>query len=156
MKNDWDITKVLWQILNRTKLACEIDGRGRQGGFLCIKDSFGKTVLVAMLGEVSDSEKALKYMAFCQEKAQRLHLNVANGHISSWQSRNEQEEKYGGGIIDSKGRIFAFSGLSEHLDEALSLDIARQLDDSSLGRSRIEGIRGFSANPFIEYFLPGL
>jgi len=65
-----------------------------------------------------------------QEKPDRLHQHLPEGHISSWESRDFDNREYGGGIItppqsngydEGKGKMGSFSGLVEHGDEALVL-----------------------------------
>lgn len=48
--------------------------------------------------------------------------------ISSWQTRNRDDNRYGGAVLfnpnknpDRSGDIISFSGLTEEMDEALSL-----------------------------------
>jgi len=98
--------------------ACKIDGRGRTGGCLCVADELGNVLICEQIGTVDDIEALAKYRRNCKEKALRtiVHLD----HVSSWESRDEQAEKWGGGIKTDTGFAFAFSGLTEKLDEAFS------------------------------------
>jgi len=79
-----------------------------------------------MVGTVPDQDKAGQYYGFSREKPARLYAEILRGvvgAVSSWQTRNESEFRYGGAI--RAGRfIFSFSGLPEHADEALMLMLA--------------------------------
>lgn len=107
------------------------EGVLKEGGFLCIYlnevTPKGGNVLVKFpVGEIS-SAKALDYSYFSQEKAIRLNrLNFLHGHLSSYESRIEKAEKYGGAIVADK-YILSFSGLPEKCDEALMLWLAFHL-----------------------------
>ena len=128
--------------------AAMLDSRGRTGGFLCVAEPNGKILLVCQIGEVVDPADAARYLVFCQEKATRLALNPES--ISSWQTRNEADNKYGGAVRGPDGRIFSFSGLSEHLDEVLAMKVAF-LDKHPRRRADIASVSG---NPFLpEFFM---
>lgn len=100
----------------------------RQGGYFCLVEKEGNPLalptLVLGIGAVP-AEKGPKYIAFTQEKAKRLaeHLD----HVSSWQSRNPDEDKWGGAIVAGP-YIFSFSGLPELADEAAMALAAVELD----------------------------
>lgn len=98
---------------------------GGMGGYLCIADGKnGLPILVMLIGEVPLG-KAPKYLEFCQEKAGRLagHPN----HESSWESRNEEKNRWGG-AIRFRDLILSFSGLPELGDEAAMLRAAEDVD----------------------------
>ena len=89
----------------------------RRGGYLTVLDRYGGTYTVIGIGQIPklQSERCFRLSL---EKCNRLasHPN----HLSSWQSRNPNEGKWGGAI--STGQyILSFSGLSEPGDEALVL-----------------------------------
>lgn len=85
---------------------------------------------VSQLGDFSEPDFARRCYGYCQEKALRLAAHI--GHISSWQSRSEEAEKYGGAITAptyslslpvGKDLILSVSGLPEYGNEALVLTL---------------------------------
>jgi len=108
----------------------------KKGGYLavldCLDSGWVKMLFVNELG-YCEPERANAYLGYCQEKARRLvGLRLEAGHISAWQSRSTYKEAYGGAIVapaggagysDGKDLVVAFSGLTEHGDEALVLVI---------------------------------
>ena len=108
--------------------------RWRTGGWICVMDTstdpYGRVVLHQRIGEVPD-DKMAKYKMFALEKAQRL-IRYPD-HRTSYQSRNEDAEQYGG-AIRLKECIIAFSGLPERWDEALVLSAAwlHELTDATV------------------------
>lgn len=101
----------------------QLDDANRKGGYFCLRSITGGVLpsdpptLVELLGEKIPAAKAEKYWQFCQEKAARLARNMPAGHCTSWTSRDEAAEQYGGAIV-AGGYILSFSGLPEHGDEA--------------------------------------
>lgn len=82
------------------------------------------------------AEDERKFRTFADEKTCRLGI-YAN-HISSWQSRNREDQRYGGAIRVCGGAILSFSGLSDHYDELLVLLVAMRLGAiDAAGRSRV-------------------
>ena len=79
-------------------------------------------------------------------------MHLPNPHTTSFQSRNEEENKYGGAIYanyHSNISIFSFSGMPELIDEAMMLVLAKRLAiDAS--RSLIQKIEGYQRNPYWE------
>lgn len=83
------------------------------------------------VGTQKDQRSWEKYQIISMEKAIRLMKRHAkDGHISSWQSRNEAEWEYGGAFIvevyihelaTSVKILVSFSGLPEEGDEAQGL-----------------------------------
>lgn len=76
--------------------------------------------------------KAEKYKEYCQEKTCRTREHFfSDGHRLSWQSRNPDEEQWGGAVICRDGAdgfiILACSGLPELLDEVAMLCTAVDL-----------------------------
>ncbi|MDP3784801.1 MAG: hypothetical protein Q8R12_01870 [bacterium] len=111
------------RVLNKAlELFAEEEGwEGRTGGYFCLADKTdGLPLLIVQVGEIPEV-KAGKYLSFCQEKARRLAKNLS--HASSWESRDPNQEKWGGAIRAEKmnGLILSFSGLPELGDEAVML-----------------------------------
>lgn len=105
----------------------------RRGGYFCLKilGADGFLIRPMLAGEVTNG-KDEKYVAFCQEKALRLEAeHAAHGHVSSWQSRDPEHDKWGGAVLgpdDQKRQYaFSFSGLPELCDEAVMLLTAVQV-----------------------------
>lgn len=102
----------------------------RRGGYFCYVAATpaGASLLVhAKIGLVC-SKKEDKYRAFSLEKAARLAGRP--GDRSSWQTRDEAHDQYGGAIrCKSTLGILSFSGLPEHGDEAAMLLVAIRLGD---------------------------
>jgi len=93
----------------------------RGGGYFCLADGVtGFPLLIFPIG-IMPEEKVVKYLAFCQEKAKRLAKH--SDHMSSWESRNPDENQWGG-AIKIEDLIYSFSGLPELGDEAAMLGCA--------------------------------
>lgn len=120
------------------------------GGYFCLKAVGANGFLVnpTLVGR-SNGQDA-RYVEFCQEKANRLEAAyLANPHTakSSWQSRNPDEEKWGGAILgpDSQNRqyVFSFSGLPELCDEAVTLltavEVGHLTPDEAIDIGEISG-----------------
>jgi len=110
-------------------------GEKRGGGYLCITKMKGDIpedapFLIIQVGAPT-REKVLKYLEFSQEKA--LRLSAHPDHISSWQSRDYESNRYGG-AIRAEGYILSFSGLTELADEAVLVNTAFRLGLISGGR----------------------
>lgn len=121
----------------------------RKGGYLCImEESVSVPLILARVGEIASDGKSAKYFGLAGEKAKRLWL--IHAHSSSWQSRDEKSEQYGG-AIRVNGWIFSFSGLTESADEALSLALAYVLGLAE--KSEISKIGRISSNPHLEQIL---
>ena len=83
-------------------------------------------VVVTILGEVNGHmEKLNSWDTNSREKANRLLQNKK--HISSWQSRDFDNNKYGGAIKTPSGEIISMSGLPEYGDEACCLVLAIEI-----------------------------
>ncbi len=95
------------------------DARGK-GGYLCVASLDGYILGILGLGKISKL-KADKYFGLCQEKAKRLAANP--DHLSSWQTRDESKNQFGG-AIRTNYVILSFSGFPELLDEAYVLHLA--------------------------------
>jgi hypothetical protein len=105
----------------------------RPGGYFCFADgATGQIYVIARLGDPA-SAKAEKYMSLCQEKAFRLSQH--DRHASSWQSRDEDLDRFGGAIRGHAQRmsgvfqpvILSFSGLTEACDEELMIALGLRL-----------------------------
>lgn len=77
-----------------------------------------KLIGLSPIGNVSLDSRSSE---FTQEKARRLASN--RFHVSSWESREPQNQKYGGAIRVGD-LILSFSGIPEEGDEMLCLTIA--------------------------------
>jgi len=127
--------------------ACQFNGdKAKNGAYLSVTDWDGRLHVAVLIGEVPDKDNALKYASLCQEKA--LRLAQFKEHVSSWQSRNESENKWGG-AIRVQGLIFSFSGLPEHWDEACAVTLAYSLSTRLLSKADYELIKHTSGNPHL-------
>jgi hypothetical protein len=114
------VTRVIWH-------ACKLIGESsRGGGYFCLADAATGQPFLVILIATAPVGKASKYMNFAVEKARRLAEHPE--HVSSWQSRDENNEKYAGAI---RGRhfIFSFSGLPQLWDEAAMVVVSERLDE---------------------------
>lgn len=116
----------------------------KHGGYLCIATRTGKVLSIFLVGNVCDETKASIYRGFCHEKALRLANNPE--HISSWESRDERAQYYGGAICVNT-LIFSFSGFSEHWDEACMITLAG-LTGQCIKDYIYQRIREISGNPY--------
>ena len=92
----------------------------RSGGYLTIMDAKTGTILaIIACGKIPEEKKAL-YLKFSQEKAQRLFEHLVVGHMTSYESKDDANEKYAGAICGSK-YIISFSGHKADVDEAISI-----------------------------------
>lgn len=108
---------------------------GREGGYFCVADGKnGLPLLTVLIGKVP-LEKALRYLNLCQEKAARLSMYP--GHGSSWESRNPEENQWGGAIRVGTDFIFSLSGFPELGDEAVMLDTAWHINEPRVTLDRI-------------------
>ncbi len=123
-------------------------GSDRKGGYLVIrKRDSGEILLHEKVGTIAPPESDQRYLTFAKEKGERLGPNG----LSSWQSRNLQQEKYGGAIATSSGLIVSFSGLPELWDEALVLVISNRL--GWISGKEVFDIIEISGNTFVELLL---
>jgi len=105
---------------------------GRNSGYCVVKRvDDGRTLLAFEVG-TDPPDKFERHSQLANEKADRLiQMYKSNGHKSSWYSRNEKEDKWGGAIIcviDGIQVAVSFSGLPEWADEALMLLAAASLN----------------------------
>jgi len=123
------------------------DGRG--GGYFSLREyGFGAQFAIEPMpiGAI-EQKKIAKYTEFSGEKSGRLMRTSRDaGHELSWQSRNPENNEWGGAVkgVDSYGNqfFFSFSGLPEYCDEAamlltavlsgcMTMDHARELASTS-------------------------
>ena len=106
----------------------------------------GRVLLSFQVGHCP-REKFEKYYSFSHEKAQRLRKFVFDGHVSSWQSRDESAGQWGG-AISAGSVIFSFSGLPELADEAIMLMAAVTCNfmspETAIEIARISGNKFFT------------
>jgi hypothetical protein len=110
------------------------------------------------IGEIATSEKKDDYKAFSREKAWRLQADMMREPattVSSWQTRNVDMRRYGGGVIcnmdgdrNKPHEIYTFSGLKEHVDEAVSLALA--LESGRVNEDFVKRVIGISNNGVFE------
>ena len=96
-------------------------GPENASGYFVLRERLGGgTVLVAEIGEyLLQNQKAFRDSASAREQGRRLLKRT--DHISSWQSREEERQLYGGAIIAGPW-VPSFAGLSsEHANETVSL-----------------------------------
>ena len=124
-----EFLEVAEEVMARFILLPENPKPERTGGYLAVLERSNNMIL--LLTEIGSCPLDMsESINIVQEKAHRLFDHLDEGHISSWQSRDVENQMYGGAITapnDSsgikKGReiIGAFSGLVEHGDEAVIL-----------------------------------
>jgi hypothetical protein len=119
----------------------------RFGGYLCVYGSAQSPdqppIMILRIGEIIE-EKLTRCFDLCQEKARRLLAHPE--HLSSWQSRVERQNQYGG-AIRIRGCVLAFSGHIEKADEAILVNAACAL--GMLNHSTAGAIASFSKNELI-------
>jgi len=128
----------------------------RSGGYLTWGVCNHSARFSARVGTLTDITKWDKYMALSQEKALRVMADYQRGPdlaISSWQSRDATMERYGGAVLfnlhggsgENAVDIIAFSGLDEHVDEAVSLALGR--DFGLVDEEFVKRVLEISGNP---------
>lgn len=120
----------------------------RQGGYLVIRQKHGGTpVLIERIGKCRTANVNL-YHNLALEKGERLsNTRLTSEHVSSYQSRDTQNNEWGGAII-AGDFIVSFSGLKELFDEAVVLALALRLNWLSHGE--ISLITEVSGNTFVK------
>lgn len=125
----------------------------REGGYFCIYHSVDgpdhPPLVSCLIGNVGTTDDRLRYSKSATEEALRL-MNHPE-HLSSWQSRDKNSERYGGAVLTSTGLIFSFSGLTEHADEATMAIAARSI--GILPKTDMRNIAKFSKNKLLKRFL---
>lgn len=106
----------------------QLPNEEREGGYFCLFERSeaepAPPVIVALIGKVPNPQKKAKYFSFSQEKALRLASH--SEHLSSWLSRDPDNDKWGGAIV-AGGYYLSFSGLPELADEAVMLLVGLRL-----------------------------
>jgi len=94
--------------------------------------------------------KAQTYLDTALEKARRLRAQLKYGDVSSWQSRDEENGRWGGAIVtESEIReIYSGSALPQLGDEALELLLA--IGQRRMGVKRALEIAAISDNPYLK------
>lgn len=113
-------------------------GKDKQGGWLTVMDET-REYKQWLIGKIPE-EMSDKCKNYSVEKTDRTRIY---GHISSWQTRKEILQHWGGGIRAGKYFI-AFSNLPELGDESLVVVLALKLKLLTINQARI--IIGISNN----------
>lgn len=102
---------------------------GKNYGFFSIRAKNKELILPAVeIGNVpSENEKEI-YSFFSEEKSERLLSHWEEGHITSYESRDPQNDKWGGAVLSLANLGFSFSGCREDEDEAFSTEMALRVD----------------------------
>jgi hypothetical protein len=117
-----------------------------KGAYLVLRQRASGLVLLAnLIGDFSYSERAIKCYGFAHEKGERLGNRPED--LSSWQSRNPDEEKWGGAVV-AGNFLLSLSGLPELGDEAVMLVTAFLVGWSD--ETEIRQIATISSNPFLD------
>lgn len=120
--------------------------------FALFKKSEDRFLGIAQVGIFSEPDFARRCFGYSQEKALRLLTNV--GHISSWQTRDPENKKYGGAITTpsvslmpaiGQDLILSASGFPEHGDEAFDLTLGVCFNLLNIGD--VDQIITISENP---------
>jgi hypothetical protein len=112
-----------------TILAQEGYKKNRNSGYFTLRDGVtGRIIFMVQIGICPD-DMADKFCEFSQEKGNRLKWDENVRHVTSWQSRDPDNKKYGGAIKagPAKNLILSFSGLPELADEAVMVAAAYRL-----------------------------
>jgi hypothetical protein len=98
-----------------------------RGGYLAALNTsgIGKVDIILQLGPYNP-EKAVGQIELVQEKCWRLKSFRTEGHLTSYESRDPDNGKWGGAVY-AGDYIFSFSGLPELWDEAAMLVLAIRL-----------------------------
>jgi hypothetical protein len=128
-------------------------------GYLTLMDGIkGEIAFTVPFGEIP-AEKSEKYFKLSQEKATRLfsqvNMHLPNGHTTSFESRNTENEEYGGAIyINCRSTIFilSFSGMPELIDEAMMLVLTAKLVED-IGKPVMTKIEACKRNPYWKLLL---
>lgn len=121
-------------------------GINKDYGYFSVFDTTdgGSFMLIMKIGFPPQVKNA-KYLMLSQEKAIRLFSHP--GHSMSWESRNEQENKWGG-AVRGVSEIFSFSGLPELADEALMLFVLHKTGQM-FNRRKILRMAAISNNTYV-------
>lgn len=111
----------------------------------CVADGTTGKVLFGPSFAHLPAAKIGEHLVSCEEKAMRLAGNP--DHISSWQSRNPEMDRWGG-AIRAGSLILSMSGMREAADEALMLAVARKILKSPEEQQLLDQIAKLSKNPY--------
>ena len=148
------------KILDNARGMSDLPGReyDRRGYLTLMNGITGEIIFTVPFGEIPEDKDEI-YFRFSQEKASRLfsqvNLHLPNVHTSSFQSRNEEEEKYGGAIyfdLHSAVIILSFSGMPELIDEAMMLVLGNKVK-ALLNEPLLRKIEACDRNPYFEQLL---
>lgn len=121
--------------------------KGRKGGYFSVFDEIYESPLAIIRIGKPDINLAKDYFEFSPEKA--IRLRALAGDLSSWQSRDDKNKKWGGSIRTKTPEIIlSFSGLPELADEAIMLLTAYHFD--WINYNQLWQIQGISNNPYVE------
>jgi len=117
----------------------------RKGGVFTYLPREGSEMQSYRVGVIAD-EDLVKFFRFSREKVHRALADWMRNPdtVSSWETRDEEMQRYGGGILinhpeagqDYRPGALAFSGLKEHVDEAISIVAARDFGLITPGQAR--------------------
>jgi len=128
------VERIVAEVIKRAKL------KDRTGGYFCLLNHATGEFLIRprVIGMVTDRAKRRKYQYLCMEKAIRLSVmeDERGVDVTSWQSRDEEKQRYGGAVLTETDYIFSFSGLPELCDEAAMIIAAVKSGQMSYGRAR--------------------
>lgn len=124
---------------------------GRFGGFLTIQrvgaDEPIHVEKICLDHDLINDERFIGWEKNSREKASRLsRMTADHHHVSSWQSRDFDNKKYGGAIVAGEW-VLSFSGLPEFGDERLMIKLARSYEEIS--DSEVDEICRISGNDWI-------
>jgi len=103
------------------------EGEVRHSGYFTVSKVNSLAHLIAIeLGDggLQAQDDLDRFQVNSKEKATRLISGINEGYTTSWQTRNPNENHYGGAVIICDEYAFSFSGLPELHDEALMLYVA--------------------------------
>jgi hypothetical protein len=161
--NPEEVAKRAKYLIEISKELKENPSPEKSGGYLTLVIDGFDDFTSLRVGEKIPAEKLVKYEIFSQEKAHRVYAHWLRKFpfekslqiVSSYQSRNPKEEKWGGAVLfnkevkDYEPDIVSFSGLSEFADEALSYIIGYCLGFQK-NDGLLEKIKEVSKNPMVD------
>lgn len=78
--------------------------------------------VITPIGAIRPRSRIATYFSVAKEKSRRLFRNLPQNQRTSYESRSLGNGRYGGAVVAGRW-IFAFSGLDEHDDESLILNL---------------------------------
>jgi len=142
-----DFTYGLGRIIDLARSVTALECRDRLSGHFVVADANTGNVLLSLFSGESPAEEASVYFINAHEKAERVRAQmISYGHIFSRQSRNPDQNQWGGSVI-AGDYILSFSGFPENVDEAMMvvLGIAMGLFDGPIDLNE----QLFAENPAI-------